>query len=394
MVEPQSSGFSEQHRSQEVNQDHGTFPVPPSPPDAPPLPWQAWRPGKRRFLLRQIVRPFIVLTLFFLLIMGGIFLVLQSIQGSGAPARLVWMVGCTLSLAFPLMIGGAIALAFRELGAPLSDIMAALDAVAEGNLDARVPEGAPGEFGKMAESFNRMTSELSRAEQQRRNLTADVAHELRTPLHIIQGNLEGLLDGVYEPTHEHISTTLDETRLLSRLVADLKTLSLAEAGQLPLHCQWLAAADLLADVATSFGGQAAEAGIAIQLEAAPNAGRVYVDADRIDQVLSNLVSNALRHTPSGGHITLAAYPADDSARLTVTDTGRGIAPEDLPFIFDRFWRGDRSRTRQAGSSSGLGLAIARQLVQAHGGRIEVESQPGQGTTFIITLPVEGPRPKT
>jgi len=325
------------------------------------------------------------LTALFLVIMGGIFVVFRTIQGNGPLARLVWMTGCAIALAFPLLAAGIGVLVFREFGTPLSNIMAAADAVAEGDLDVSVPEGGPGEFGRLARSFNRMIAELARAEQQRRNLTADVAHELRTPLHIIQGNLEGVLDGVYEPTREHITATLDETRLLSRLVGDLQTLSLAEAGQLPLHRQWLEAADLLADVATSFSGQAAEAGIEIEVEVAPDAGQVYVDADRLDQVLSNLVSNALHHTPSGGHVTLAAGPLADSMRLIVKDTGSGIAPEDLPFVFDRFWRGDRSRARQPGTGSGLGLAIARQLVQAHGGHIEVESQPGQGTQFIIEL---------
>ncbi|MBN1429198.1 MAG: HAMP domain-containing histidine kinase [Anaerolineae bacterium] len=351
--------------------------------------WERWRPGKRRFLFFRMTRPFIFLTVLFLVIMGVIFVIFRGIEGSGPVARLVWMTGCALSLAFPLMVAGAAALAFREIGSPLSNIMAAVDAVAEGDLDVRIPEGGPGEFGKMAISFNRMTAELSRAEQQRRNLTADVAHELRTPLHIIQGNLEGLLDGVYEPTHEHIIATLDETRLLARLVGDLQTLSLAEAGQLPLHRQWLDVADLLNDVATSFSGQAANVGVDIRVEVAPDAGRVFVDADRIDQVLSNLVANALRHVPDGGCVTLTIHPMADGVRLTVRDTGPGIAPEDLPFIFDRFWRGDRSRSRHAGTGSGLGLAIARQLVQAHGGRIEVESQAGQGTVFIIELPKEG-----
>ncbi|MBN1313675.1 MAG: HAMP domain-containing histidine kinase [Anaerolineae bacterium] len=349
--------------------------------------WEAWRPIKNRFLLMRMARGFLGLTILFLGIMGGIFIIFRTIQGSKPLGQLVWMAGCAISLAFPLMVAGVAALIFREFGTPLSNIMAAADAVAEGDLDTRVPEGGPGEFGKLARSFNRMTTELARAEQQRRNLTADVAHELRTPLHIIQGNLEGVLDGVYEPTREHITATLDETRLLARLVSDLQTLSLAEAGQLPLHRQWVEAADLLADVATSFNGQAAEAGLTLRAEAAPDTGQMFVDADRLDQVLSNLVNNALHHTSRGGSITLAASPLDGGSGvcLTIQDTGSGIAPEDLPFVFDRFWRGDRSRARQSGTGSGLGLAIARQLVQAHGGQIAVESKPGQGTRFSIRL---------
>jgi two-component system OmpR family sensor kinase/two-component system sensor histidine kinase BaeS len=259
-----------------------------------------------------------------------------------------------------------------------------------------------------------MATELERAEQQRRNLTADVAHELRTPLHIIQGNLEGLLDGVYQPTTEHIQATLDETRLLARLVTDLQTLSLAEAGQLPLHKITLSAADLLEDVVTSFAGQAAAGEVELRLElpAGRDGLEVNGDPDRLDQVFSNLVANALRHTPSGGRVTLRAEPIaagwlDETARLDeaarpetssssqvsaspvvrvqVIDTGSGIAPEDLPYIFDRFWRGDRARTRQVGTGSGLGLAIVRQLVHNHGGQLRVESELNHGTTFTVEI---------
>jgi two-component system sensor histidine kinase BaeS len=266
-----------------------------------------------------------------------------------------------------------------------------------------------------------MIEELERADQQRRNLTADVAHELRTPLHIIQGNLEGILDDVYEPTEEHISATLDETRLLARLVDDLRTLSLAEAGQLPLVWEPVDIAELLADVGTSFSGQAEVAGVDLRIkpalpvpstvegpvpsavegpvpstvegslpngaDGAPSAMTITADVGRLDQVLGNLMANALRYTPAGGTITLSAEPVDGGVRITVSDTGEGIPAEDLPYLFDRFWRGDRSRSHAGGAGSGLGLAIARQLVQAHGGRIGVESQPGQGTTFTIELPL-------
>jgi two-component system OmpR family sensor kinase/two-component system sensor histidine kinase BaeS len=291
--------------------------------------------------------------------------------------------------------------AFRSIATPLADVMAAADAVAEGDLSVRVPTPASGsdEFTRLAASFNRMTEELERADQQRRNLTADVAHELRTPLHIIQGNLEGILDEVYEPTPDHIETTLDETRALARLVEDLRTLSLAEAGQLPLVWEPVDVTELLADVSTSFSGQAEAAGIDLRVECAPNspsgtkddpsAMTITADVGRLDQVLGNLMANALRHTPSGGAITLRAEPVDSSGvRIIVRDTGEGIPAEDLPYIFDRFWRGDRSRSHAGGAGSGLGLAIARQLVHAHGGRIFVESAVGQGTTFTIELPTD------
>ena len=215
-----------------------------------------------------------------------------------------------------------------------------------------------------------------------------MAHELRTPLDVIQGDLEGILDGIYDPTEEHIHATLDETRLLVRLVEDLQTLSLAEAGPLPLVMEPVRVSDLLADVETSFSAQAGAAGIDLRVEVVGNAANVIVNDDvgRLDQVLGNLMANALRHMPAGGTITLRAEPTPQGVRVIVRDTGEGIPREDLPYLFDRFWRGDRSRSHVRGAGSGLGLAIARQLVQAHGGTIRVESQPGQGTTFTVQLP--------
>jgi len=275
---------------------------------------------------------------------------------------------------------------------PLADLVAAADAVAEGDLSVRVPVYDDSEFGQLARSFNRMVEELQRADQQRRNLTADVAHELRTPLQIIQGNLEGVLDEVYDPTPEHLSATLDETRGLARLVDDLRTLSLAESGELPLVWERCNAGELLEDVCTSFSGQAEAAGITLSAQTAGDSEPLTITADvgRLNQVLGNLVSNALRHTPTGGNVALRAEPADDAIRITVSDTGEGIAAQDLPFVFDRFWRSDRSRSKLGGAGSGLGLAIARQLVQAHGGEISVWSEPGQGTIFTIDLPSTAP----
>ena len=238
-----------------------------------------------------------------------------------------------------------------------------------------------------------MTEELERSDRQRRNMTADVAHELRTPLHIIQGNLEGILDRVYEPNDEQISATLDETRALARLVEDLQTISLAEAGQLPLVLEPVDMGELLTDITTSFGPTAEADGVQLVLDLGSVEGTgeradltVEGDAGRLDQVMTNLVANALRHTPAGGHVRLSAHADAEVVRTIVADTGSGIAAEDLPHIFDRFWRGDRARTRSDGSGGGLGLAIVRQLVEAHGGQIDVESVEGEGSVFTISLP--------
>ncbi len=353
-----------------------------------------WERHRGRLFLR-FVATFGFIALLVLGGMGALAFLLTRLAGGGDQiAGLVWVGGCGLSLALPILALGLSVRAFRRIATPLAEVMSAADAVANGDLSVRVPVHGRGDFQRLAVSFNRMTEELARADQQRRNLTADVAHELRNPLHIIQGSLEGILDGVYEPTTEHVEATLDETRALARLVDDLNTLSLAEAGQLPMKWEPLDVPAFLADVRTSFSGPADAAGIVLTAVSTPGL-MLTADAGRLDQVLGNLVANALRHTPRGGTITLRAEPVHlpgepDEVRFVVSDTGEGIPAEDLPYVFDRFWRGDRSRARVSGAGSGLGLAIARQLVHAHGGRISVESAVGRGTTFTIESPANHP----
>lgn len=345
--------------------------------------------GKRKTVFRVFLIFFGLILLLSSLGIGSIFWIVSQWMGGNSemhdhmvmpvPAMIVPI------LVFIIMAGLWI---FRRFGSPLAVIMAAADAVADGDLTVRVPEKGPREFSKLALSFNRMVRELQRSDQQRRNLTADVAHELRTPLHIIQGNLEGMLDGVYQADEEHIQVILDETRQLARLVNDLHTLSLAESGQLPLNVESVRMDELINDIETSFSSQAEMQGIKIQKEirGSPQVLTIQGDSGRFYQVMGNLVNNALRHTPAGGIITLTLEPHFDGVRITVADTGEGIAAEDLPFIFDRFWRGDRSRTHNNSPSSGLGLAICKQFVQAHGGKIEAQSEFGKGTIFIIDLP--------
>ncbi|MCX6046950.1 MAG: HAMP domain-containing sensor histidine kinase [Chloroflexi bacterium] len=370
--------------------------------------WHQWRHGqghppwvhanwhdRRRFFFLRIIGVFMTL----LVIIGGMsalaFHLISFWHGDSPTGRFVGFGGRGLFLFLPFLFLWVGTRLFRSFAVPLADIMAAADAVAGGDLNVRVAARGTRDFRRLAQSFNRMTEELARTDEQRRNLTADVAHELRTPLHIIQGNLEGILDGVYQPTTEHIEATLEETRLLARLVDDLRTLSLVESGQLPLRREVVDVNDLLADVSTSFSGQAEAAEIKLQVAngeltaASPPPLLVNGDPGRLDQVLSNLVNNAIRHTPRCGTITLNATAVDNRVRIVVADTGDGIAPEDLPFIFDRFWRADRARTHSSGVGSGLGLAITRQLIKAHNGEISVTSELGSGTTFTIELPTSG-----
>ena len=282
----------------------------------------------------------------------------------------------------------------RGMSRPLMSLTTATRAVAGGDLSVRVPTHYPGEAGELAVAFNRMAEDLARADELRRNLTADVAHELRTPLSVIRGKLEGVLDGVYPATREHLEPVLEETELLTHLVEDLRLLALAEAGQLALEKQPMDVGDLLRDAQVNFGPQASDRGVTLVLDLPAELPEVLADWRRIAQVLGNLVTNALRHTPQGGRVALSAAVAPSlegraqagMVEVTVADTGAGIPPEDLPYIFERFWRGEKSRSR-AGGGTGLGLAIARQLVEMHGGTIRVESVLGAGSSFRFTLPV-------
>lgn len=276
------------------------------------------------------------------------------------------------------------ALLLRQLTTPLQNLTRAAENVAAGHLDQRVEASSRDEMGELATAFNVMSDALSRNEELRRNLMADIAHELRTPLSVIQGNLEAILDGVYEPTPDNITVTHQQTQLLSNLVNDLRELALAEAGQLTLDLESVDLTVLARLVEGAFRPRASEKGVGFVLDFVPDLPQVLADAQRMQQVLSNLVSNALRYTPSGGEIRLVGKASGSRVILRVEDTGTGIPPDDLPHIFDRFYRGDRSRSRRAGGS-GLGLAIVKQLVEAHGGTIEVESEIGRGAAFIITL---------
>lgn len=337
---------------------------------------------------RRAIRFFAYLLIFFLVLVcfvGGFSAILFEIFTQSSTAKSSWLLLCGGPVVFVTLVVFVLFNLYMRFGRPLEQLFKTINAVEAGDLSARVPEKNSDMFSDLIKHFNKMVGELERAEQQRRNLTADIAHELRTPLHIIHGNLEGILDGVYQPTPDHINATLDETRLLTRLVNDLQTLSLAETGQLPLHPARFLLADLMQDLTSSFSSQAASLGIDLKTGLADPNQQLTADYDRLNQVLSNLIANALRHTPGGGAVSVQAQSISDfKLQIVIRDTGSGIPAEDLPFIFDRFWRGDKSRRGR--THSGLGLAIAKQLLHAHGGTIDVESEPGKGTTFTIELP--------
>ena len=273
----------------------------------------------------------------------------------------------------------------RRISVPLGDLLEAAGRIAEGDYSPRVAERGPSEVRALARAFNGMAARLEVTEGQRRDLMADITHELRTPLTVIQGNLEGILDGVYSPDEAHLKSILEETQILSRLVDDLRTLALAESGALQLKKEPTDLTVLIGETVSAFRAQADAAGVKFDIQADAAEHLLNLDPERIRQVLSNLIANALRYTPPGGSISIKyriiSTGGSEQAELTVADNGSGIAPDSLPNIFNRFYKSRDS------SGTGLGLPIARHLVEAHGGTINAESDPGKGTIIRICLPV-------
>jgi signal transduction histidine kinase len=274
----------------------------------------------------------------------------------------------------------------RTLTRPLNRLVAAARAIAAKDLTHRVVPGGTVEVANVAHAFNDMASSLQKSEELRRNLVADVAHELRTPLSVMQGSLTAQLDGVFPLDLAETAKLYDETRLLSRLVDDLRELAQAEAGQLQLNIGTIDLKDVITATASAFNGAASEKQVNLIVEIANDLPQVKADSERVTQVLRVLLTNALRHTAADGRVAIAAVAASDRVEVSVQDTGEGIAPADLPYVFDRFWRGDKARARETGGS-GLGLAIAKQLIEAQGGSIGVESQAGKGSRFWFMLPI-------
>jgi len=281
-----------------------------------------------------------------------------------------------------LVIGLLLARAF--IG-PLRALTQAAQNIAQGHLAQEVKVTSKDEIGQLAGAFNRMSQEIARVNQLRRQMTADIAHDLRTPLTVIAGYVESMQEGVLEPSPERLSVIYGEIGQLQRLVGDLRMLSQADAGELPMHLQASDPRCLLERAAAAFQHRAETQQVALVVDSAAELPQVRVDEERIMQVLGNLLSNALRYTPQGGRIALSARRARDRVVLAVADNGTGIPPDDLPYIFERFHRADRSRHSETGET-GLGLAIVKALVEAHGGTVGAESAPGEGTTVRIELP--------
>jgi two-component system, OmpR family, sensor histidine kinase BaeS len=261
----------------------------------------------------------------------------------------------------------------------LDDLLKAADRVGEGDYSTQVQEKGPREVRRLARAFNDMASRLRQINEQRRDLLADVTHELNTPLTVIQGNLEGMLDGIYPADEANLRTLLEETNHLSGLVGDLRTLALTESGALRLKKEPTDLALLVRETAASFQTRATTAGVTLTVETGNDYPWLELDPGRVRQVLTNLLANALRYTPSGGMISVRYRQADGRALLEVQDSGPGISKDELPHVFERYYKSTDS------GGMGLGLAIARNLVEAHGGTIIAESPPGSGTIMRITL---------
>jgi signal transduction histidine kinase len=349
-----------------------------------------WRGTRRRFFWRFGC---MFGLLFFLVVTGGvgvIWLALNALSGISLPGG-VLAVARALGIAILLLAiaGGVFAVrSLRAAATPIGSMLEAAERVAARDYSVRVAESGPGEVRALVRAFNTMAERLQVADEQRRNLLADVSHELRTPLTIIQGNLEGMLDGIYPADPHHINGILEETRVLSRMIDDLRTLSLAESGALRLQLEVVDIAELIDDITHSFQVQAAASQITLQSNIQAMLPLVEIDPIRIREVLVNLLANALRYTPQGGRILVrCGFKDGDKSwlQISISDSGAGISAEDLPHVFDRFYKTSDSH------GSGLGLAIARSLVAAHGGEIEARSEAGEGTSIRFRLPLTSSR---
>lgn len=284
----------------------------------------------------------------------------------------------------------------RQITRPVQALKEGTHRIAEGELSYRVKVSSKDEIGEMAQSFNKMASNLDMVEQSRRRINADIAHELRTPLTVIRGTVDGIIDGVLEADLEHLNSIKEQTTLLTRLTQDIRDISLIESGQLNLEPSPTDIVDLIKRKVAQSETKVREKNIRIELKTSGEIPEISVDPMRIEQVVANLLANALQYTPSSGTVTIAVDTVTEdsdhfidkpSLVISFTDTGKGIEPDSLPYVFDRFYRADDSRSRADGGT-GLGLAIVKQMVEAHGGQVWAGSEPGKGSTFYISFPLQ------
>jgi two-component system OmpR family sensor kinase/two-component system sensor histidine kinase BaeS len=345
---------------------------------------EPWPPHGRRWPRRRFF--LIRVALFFAVLLGfsayGAITLFRNVLGDQSPQ--------VAGLVTPILLLFAVIVLFtvtmRRVGRPLGDVVAAAEHVSGGDFSVRVAEHGPPWLRSVARAFNSMTMRLEAQRRQRRELMADVAHELRTPLTVIQGRLEGMIDGVYTPDARQIAQLLDETRLLSRLVDDLRTLAHTESGTLSLEKEDTDLRSLLEETAAAFRAEAGARRITVHADIAEDLPSLPLDPIRWREVMANLLSNAIRHSPDGSAVWIEAHALPDAVMVVVKDNGPGIAAEDLPHVFDRFYKG------RATGGSGLGLTIARNLVVAHGGTLTAESRTGEGTTMRIRLPLTAAEP--
>lgn len=345
----------------------------------PPATRGPWLYRRNRFMRRAGC---LVAAVLFLSAIGAATLLSFALGRAGIVSGLAQLSVLVVVAAIGLLLFSMMFLrVMRRVGSPIADIVEAADRVASSDFSVRIAERGPPPLRSVAHAFNKMTDRLQAQDRQRRHLMADIAHELRTPLTVVQGRLEGLLDGVYPRDDAHVSEVLADTRILGRLIDDLRTLASSESGALSLQREATDLVVLVHDVVRSLAADAQGAGVTIRIGQSMNLPLADVDPLRIREVVVNLVTNALHHTPAGGVVSIDGEAKNDRVVMTVADTGAGVAADDLPKIFDRFYKGAGSR------GSGLGLTIARNLIVAHGGEIRATSEPGTGTTIVFTLPV-------
>jgi signal transduction histidine kinase len=345
-------------------------------PEGEPFPPRRWgrRYGGPPFI--RWIGCFVLAVLFVALLAGGFIGAMFGREGYSHPGFPFFLFPILVVILIAIAVGGGV----RRMTRPMNNLIDAARRIESGDYSAQVPEWGSPDIRSVARAFNSMSARLKSMDEQRRSFLADVTHELRTPLSVIRGQAEAIADGVYPADAAHLAPILDATEALDRLVEDLRTLVQTDAGNLVLHREPTDLGALVHDTVESFRAQAEAAGVSLATDIADKMPNVEVDPARIRQVIGNLLSNAIRHTPSGGSIKVVVGSSGDQLTITISDTGEGIPAELLPHVFERFVKGPSS------TGSGLGLAIARDIIGAHSGRVEIRSS-GPGTTVNVMLPI-------